>query len=257
MLFKLSPIPHVCIQVAMTPLAHFRPSTPSCSGYADIVFVVDTSTSIWSVHFENHVRPFVRDVVNIFDVGSLPTQTRVGLVTFSDTHHLQFYLDGHATKQETLNAIMNMPRVIGNTNTSDALRFVTMEMFTRRHGGRDGVPHVVVVLTDGKSQDYDATSAAARAARLAGINTFAIGVGDGVDRKELTNIASEPSDDFVFQVTDFEALDSIKNQLADKACHGKRNVNIFFTNEMTSHDGAVATSSTNGFRYRFQPRAGF
>ena len=102
-----------------------------------------------------------------------------------------------------------------------------MEMFTRRHGGRDDVPHVVVVLTDGKSQDYDATSAAARAARLAGINTFAIGVGDGVDRKELTNIASEPSDDFVFQVTDFEALDSIKNQLADKACHGKQNVKMF------------------------------
>ena len=35
---------------------------------------------------------------------------------------------------------------------------------------------------------------------------------------EIRNIASEPSDDYVFQVADFASLDAIKDTLAIKTC---------------------------------------
>ena len=51
---------------------------------------------------------------------------------------------------------------------------------------------------------------------------FVVGIGNGVDRKELKSIAS-PSDktvqDYVFNVTDSDALRDIKDLLAKKLCN--------------------------------------
>ena len=55
------------------------------------------------------------------------------------------------------------------------------------------------------------------------INIFAIGVGNGIDRKELELIASDPKN--VFTVSNFDALDNIQASLQKTACEGK----IFMT----------------------------
>ena len=49
---------------------------------------------------------------------------------------------------------------------------------------------------------------------------FAIGVGKRVDRQELKDIASDPDDDYMFMVDDFNALSSITEMLAAKTCQG-------------------------------------
>ena len=49
---------------------------------------------------------------------------------------------------------------------------------------------------------------------------FAIGVGKYVDRKELSDIASDPDDDHMFMVDDFNALSTILEMLAAKTCQG-------------------------------------
>ena len=51
------------------------------------------------------------------------------------------------------------------------------------------------------------------------INIFAIGVGSGVDRKELELIASNPNN--VFTVSNFQALDNIQANLQKTACAGR------------------------------------
>lgn len=51
---------------------------------------------------------------------------------------------------------------------------------------------------------------------------FAIGIGDGTDRSELAAIASEPTENFLFEVGNYGLLETIKEKLADKACKGRQ-----------------------------------
>ena len=83
---------------------------------------------------------------------------------------------------------------------------------------RPNVAKIAIVLTDGLSADERQTAKESRIAQKLGIKTFAIGIGTGVDMIEIRNIASEPSDDYVFQVADFGSLDAIKETLAIKTC---------------------------------------
>ena len=57
-------------------------------------------------------------------------------------------------------------------------------------------------------------------AQDSGIMMFAIGVGKYVDRKELSDIASDPDGDHMFMVDDFNALSTILEMLAVKTCQG-------------------------------------
>ena len=79
----------------------------------------------------------------------------------------------------------------------------------------------MIVITDGVSYQPTLTSAEAEAAKAAGISVFAIGVGPSVDLGELKGIASDPADNFMFSVTDFDALDSIKGVMAVKTCNAR------------------------------------
>jgi hypothetical protein len=49
-----------------------------------------------------------------------------------------------------------------------------------------------------------------------------------VNVEQLRGMASEPSSDFVFEVTDFQALASIKSELVIKTCKGKVQTNLKF-----------------------------
>ena len=52
------------------------------------------------------------------------------------------------------------------------------------------------------------------------VTVFAVGVGRRTDIKELRAIASEPSEQFVFTVSNFDLLQSIREELAMSACAG-------------------------------------
>ncbi|ESP01322.1 hypothetical protein LOTGIDRAFT_67597, partial [Lottia gigantea] len=184
----------------------------------DVVFVIDSSSSIWEYDFKTHVLPFVRDVTSMFDVGPNPTQSRVGVVTFGDNYYLRFHLNRHMDKNYLMKRIMTIGQTGGNTNTAGALNYVTDRMFVEKNGMRPDVDHIVIILTDGESMSYQKTKEAASRAHKKGLQVFAIGVGDAVDDVELSDIASDPDSQFKFHATDFEALQRIKEELAIKTC---------------------------------------
>ena len=78
---------------------------------------------------------------------------------------------------------------------------------------------VGVVITDGASSNQTATRLAADRAKDHNIQMMALGVGREVNVPELYDIAS--SEDDVFQVIDFKALDRVKEILALKICQCK------------------------------------
>ncbi|XP_046378047.2 cartilage matrix protein-like [Haliotis rufescens] len=236
--------------LTITATAIFALPTPGLNCYgrpADVVFLVDTSSSIWPFYFTNNVLPFISGVVDLFDVGPDPSQTRVGLATFSNDCHLQFHVGDFLDKEKLTDKILDISMDGGNTNTGEALTFATEEMFTADHGSRNNAAHIIVILTDGASQDYEATQLAAQNAHQKGVQVFAIGVGSQIDNKELEDIASDPDEDFKFKVTNFEALERIKGKLAAKTCEVTtlRATNAPSTTPLSTSPTPPSTTSTS------------
>uniref|UniRef100_A0AAV2K4D5 Collagen alpha-3(VI) chain-like n=1 Tax=Knipowitschia caucasica TaxID=637954 RepID=A0AAV2K4D5_KNICA len=79
----------------------------------------------------------------------------------------------------------------------------------------DGVTQIVVVLTDGRSQDD--VLEPARVLQMAQVNVFAVGVQDAMDA-ELKEMASEPYDSHVFSLESFVELRDIIQDLVVGVC---------------------------------------
>lgn len=104
-------------------------------------------------------------------------------------------------------------------------------MFDPRTGGRPDANHVAIIITDGRSQNKQATLDAAKIAREKGIQIFAIGVGQHLDFEELEGIGSEPAEKHVFNVSTFSDLEGIKDRLPSNACEGiLEKTESYFTN---------------------------
>ena len=72
--------------------------TDGCSDTPlDLVFVLDSSHSIWIPHFRRELN-FVNDVLTSFDIGPTENQTHVALLTFGHTVWPQFYFNTYKRK---------------------------------------------------------------------------------------------------------------------------------------------------------------
>ncbi|KAH9492718.1 Collagen alpha-4(VI) chain [Bulinus truncatus] len=216
-------------------LANSSPIYKPCGKPADVIFVIDSSSSIWPEDFKHRLLPFIQNVVSTFDIGPDPSQTRVGAVTYSTDVRLEFNLNTYNRKDRLLNAVSSIRFRGGDTYTDKALKYVSDNMFDSRNGGRDGVAHIIIVLTDGRSTNNKRTVNEAAIARQKGAAIFAIGVGQA-DNSELIKIASQPEAQFKFKVTDYAALDSIKVELAIKTCEecGGKPADVFFILDSSS-----------------------
>ncbi|XP_072731621.1 collagen alpha-3(VI) chain isoform X11 [Ciconia boyciana] len=176
---------------------------------ADIIFLVDSSWSIGKEHFQL-VREFLYDVVKALDVGG--NDFRFALVQFSGNPHTEFQLNTYPSTRDVLSHIANMPYMGGGTKTGKGLEYLIENHLTKAAGSRasEGVPQVIIVLTDGRSQDDVALpSSVLKSAR---VNMFAVGVQDAVEG-ELKEIASEPFDMHLFNLENFTALHGIVGDL--------------------------------------------
>lgn len=160
---------------------------------------------------------FIHNVVDILDIG--PNKTRVGLMTFSDEAEFHVKLE-QAVDKESFMTMSNTAKYIGGgTDTGNALRHLREEGFYGEESEqRPGVAKVVVILTDGLSISPDITAREAKLLQNTGVQIFSIGIGEGVDKQELEDMASKPADKFLLHVDDFGALDGIRMMLAARAC---------------------------------------
>ena len=120
----------------------------------DIVFVLDESGSINETDF-SLMKSFLSQLVGGLDIDS--GNTRVGLVTFASNIGTRINLNVHASARSLQSAISSLIQATGGTNTAAALAYVRTMMLTSATGDRSNVPNVVVVLTDGESNNATAT----------------------------------------------------------------------------------------------------
>lgn len=195
------------------------PSIPVSTGKncnnqkADIVFLVDASGSVGSTNFMKQL-DYIISVTGNLNVA--PDGVRVGLVTFSDDAHLQFNLDAHMDKNILMMALGFVPYQSGSTYTDEGLKYVRENSFLTQNGGRDDAQNVVIVMTDGQSTEPALTKSEARALRKNGTIIISVGIGAGVDKTELENIAS--GSNYSIMAQDFNSLDQTLDLITPLTC---------------------------------------
>ncbi|NXQ33235.1 COKA1 protein, partial [Alaudala cheleensis] len=138
-----------------------------------------------------------------------------GLSQYSSDPRTEWDLSSYSTREQVLEALRNLRYKGGNTFTGLALTHVLEQNLKPEAGARLEAEKLIILLTDGKSQD-DANLAAQTLKNL-GIEIFAIGV-KNADEAELRQVASEPLELTVYNVLDFPLLSSLLAKLTRVLC---------------------------------------
>lgn len=189
-------------------------SIEECRTQADIAFLLDGSGSVAAEDFLR-MKTFVRNLVSSF----LGKDTQFAIAQFSTSSSIHYYFNTFdATNWE--NQINGIRQSYGWTYTAAAIKHVVNNVFSSFRGSRSNVKKVLIVITDGESNDRNELQTAADLAGNKKIVRFAIGVGRAFTKdqakKELDTIASSPPSNHVFQVESFDALEIIRQNLQDK-----------------------------------------
>ena len=180
---------------------------------------MDESGSIGATNY-HRMKNFVYSIVETFNISQ--DHVRVAMVTYSTNPRVRFHLNTHSTKSSLLEAIKNLPYPRGGTYTHKALNKVRDSVLTTGNGARpssEGVPRIVIVITDGRSTKPSKTAASAADLHDMGYIVFAIGI-KGADEDELNAIAS--TEDKVFFISNFDEdeLESLQISVSQEACTG-------------------------------------
>lgn len=157
------------------------------------------------------MKTFMNEMIDVFQVGA--DRVRFGVVQYESIPRTQFEIGQYNTMVQLKAAVRAIQQMGGGTKTGDALRYMK-SLFAK--ASRTNVPQILIVITDGKSQDE--VTRAAEELRQEGIIIYAIGIKQAV-QEELKDIAR--SEDRMFFVNDFDSLKHIKHDIVHDICSSK------------------------------------
>ena len=166
-----------------------------------IMFLLDASGSIGSSNFAI-MRTVTADAAVLFAMMG----ARVGVVRFSSGASVVVPLQEW---QNTAQLRINIEAIAftgGSTNTAAGITTAASAL------GSEGI-RIIILFTDGLSNNPVAAINAADAAKQTGISIYAGGIGTGVSEEELNNLASDPPEDFRVSVAGF-SVDAFNEEIA-------------------------------------------
>ena len=219
----------------------------NCTSSVDLVFLLDESGSVRASNFQKSL-DFVRSLIGSFPEENLRGEngTRFGLSTFSSSYSTKFHLNSYTNQLSYSSAITRVGYSGGGTQLGFALGRVLTDQFSERRGLRpkaDGLPRILVVLTDGKSGDNVSTPA--KTVRDNEITIYAVGVAR-YNLQQLKEIA--PSDQHVITLDSFSKLDAFVSTITSSACYEPR---VSGNNETITTN--VKKGSFKYFSYKVNP----
>jgi len=185
-----------------------------CRNDANIMFMLDSSGSVRDDGFEK-MKTFIKDLVDTLNVAK--DQSKIGVMTFSDTATIDIELGKYSTRTEIRNAIDKIRYRRGKTNTAAALTMLLDQAF-RSDRISPFMRKIVVILTDGNSDNFLETIEAAKKARSAGITLIVIPATDWLNMLEIKEIASDPDSSNIMMVKNLDALQTISKRLQRTLC---------------------------------------
>ena len=188
------------------------------------MFVVDGSGSIENQEKGNFQRAkdFIIEIVKSFNIEKDATQVALVLYNSNPDVVFKFKYKFDDIEEE----IQDMDYPGGGTNTGKALDKVRNYVFKTLKKDREDLPKVVVVVTDGRSQDN--VSVPAQQLRDDGATIISLGVGCCFVEDELNEMATDPDEKHVLEAS-FSELDKFKDAMKEQICSGELPARISWT----------------------------
>uniref|UniRef100_A0A8R1DV22 ZP domain-containing protein n=1 Tax=Caenorhabditis japonica TaxID=281687 RepID=A0A8R1DV22_CAEJA len=176
--------------LAPPEIVHTPVSTkPRCKVFApplDLLFILDSSGSLRE-KFQDEI-DIIRRIIKHVTIGK--SATRVMLIQFSGTQHLEFNFEKFIDREELLAALDVLRHVSGITRIGGAFEFALQQLKDPGNGMRDGtVPKIVYLLSDGRTHDFpkDWQMADILRREIPNVDIWAYGTGDYVAMTALAN----------------------------------------------------------------------
>ncbi|GAB0198010.1 integrin alpha-E [Grus japonensis] len=181
----------------------------------EVAFILDGSGSIEPEDFER-AKAFIHKMMKTLYKKCF--ECNFAVVQYGFEIRTEFDLRENWDPRATLQKVLDIVQVCNVTKTASAMQHVLDSIFTESHGSHKDAAKVMIVLTDGEILlDEMNLTTVINSPKMAGIERYAIGVGDAFKKpkalNELRLIASGPDDTNVFQVTNYSALDGLLSTL--------------------------------------------
>ncbi|XP_067422130.1 integrin alpha-E [Emydura macquarii macquarii] len=192
-------------------------SNQTCKGESgtEIVIVLDGSGSIDPEDFER-AKGFISNMMTLF--WRKCPEVKFAVVQYGAEIRTEFDLQESCNKSSALFQVHNIMQLGSVTKTASALQHVLDEIFNESHGSVKDAHRMILVMTDGEIfLDPLRLADVMSSPKMATIERYALGVGDVFSKqsalKELQLIASDPDEDYLFKLPDYEALDDFLSVL--------------------------------------------
>ncbi|XP_051770700.1 integrin alpha-X-like isoform X2 [Ctenopharyngodon idella] len=209
----------------------------SCPLEIDIAFLMDGSDSVEDPDFIK-MKTFVITIIQSFS----KCNSQFAVAQFSTGYEIHSKFETVKDINSWRTRIEEIKHQKGWTYTAKAINKLMDELFITEGGMRQSAIKILIVITDGRSNDEPHLKGAIEKAKKKNIIRFAVGIGEAFDdprtKRQLETIASAPVAKHVFNVTDFDALDSIREQLEE---------NIAIEGVQSTGDSAKMEFAQDGF----------
>ncbi|CAF2368289.1 unnamed protein product [Rotaria sp. Silwood2] len=183
----------------------------------DLGIVLDASGSVGVDNYRLQLQ-FTKDLLHRVNVDS--NKTHIGIINYSNSAQTLTWLDTDYTLQQKLQQVDQAIYYSSSTDTALALQQADI-VFSYERGRRrsnEGVASVIFVITDGASNNEQATIQAANILKQKNIVLVSVGVGNGPKLNELHAICSPPASENYFAMSDYNALEQKLNQFTSRSC---------------------------------------
>jgi len=173
----------------------------------DLLYVIDKSGSIGATDFQNAI-DLVAQLIELFPVPISSDETRIAAISYSshDRVDLEFDFEECDSTTTCKNLIKGIEFEGGNTHTGLGLQLARNGAFTEAGGSRTDAHKVLFLITDGQSNGNLNVVDEANTLKNNGVEIYALGVTDNINRHELKQIVSKPVTDHLFYFDSFSAM---------------------------------------------------
>uniref|UniRef100_H2Y970 VWFA domain-containing protein n=1 Tax=Ciona savignyi TaxID=51511 RepID=H2Y970_CIOSA len=142
---------HTCTNTNGSYVCSCPDSNPCADQLLDLFFILDSSSSVRAANFEK-MKDFVGRLVAPLNIGQ--DKVRVGLMTYNRKTFKRIDLNEAANNTDFAEQLAAIRYSGRGTKTAQAINFATANCFHESRGRRAGVPLSVILMTDGRSQDW-------------------------------------------------------------------------------------------------------
>ncbi|XP_068755519.1 uncharacterized protein [Montipora capricornis] len=191
------------------------PPPPPCKEHLDVGIILDSSSSIQPNDYQRALS-FLQSLVDRLDISE--RGTHMAILLYSWEAHTVYRFTDPQNVTSVKNKIRSLPHIEGGTRTDKALELAGEHVFGwEETGDRPDVPNVVVVLTDGNTNEASKPfSEVLPSLEFAKVRRIAVGIGNDVHRDELEEIAGTSEN--VIEVLSYGDLISNLENITDLAC---------------------------------------